>query len=492
MNEWQAITPSSAALFGQQVVGAGLDDPQAFHRGLQKALSSGSVIDTSLTDGPATPITALRLEDLSGILTLLTHSMKHIVFWKWLKKGGAFNITYQWNQINEYGNEEASPFYLEGGKPIPQDDVYERKLRDIKFLGVEREITLAALLQRTGGGVPDLKSMTTKTGTLHLLQKLEKNLFYGREELDTTNLAFDGLEQQILDNSPAENIRDLEGDILTPGELDEGSQTLIDNYVEDFEQVGFFCSTDTVNNFSKPYRNETRERIMLNAQKNGIVVAGNAVQGYTSQFGFVPFSPSVFMGRFREKVRLSHYLTATGGANAPNPIPAASILVTPAPNTLSKLPADEYWYSIVSKNRFGTSTPITTASGTTIGAGAQLTIDWSAPAATPPGGDPVSYYLFRHNSDPSGDEGNVKLVRELTASSLQYVDINQWVPGTGVAFMLDGAMQSLCAVQLSPLMRFPLSIVTTAYRYLLLLFVDLAVRNPNKMVMYKNVGETTP
>jgi hypothetical protein len=147
----------------------------------------------------------------------------------------------------------------------------------------------------------------------------------------------------------------------------------------------------------------------------------------------------------------------------------------------------------VSKNRFGTSTPITTASGTTIGAGAQLTVDWSAPSSTPAGGDPVSYYLFRHNSDPSGDEANVKLVRELTANTpLQYVDINQWMPGTGVAFMLDGAMQSLCAVQLSPLMRFPLSIVTTAYRYLLLLFVDLAVRNARKMVMYKNVGETVP
>jgi hypothetical protein len=230
---------------------------------------------------------------------------------------------------------------------------------------------------------------------------------------------------------------------------------------------------------------------MMNAQKDGVILAGNVVDGYKSQFGFIPFTPNVFMGKYRERMKLSDFLTARGGANAPNAIPAGSIIVDLATNAASQLDAGTYYYSITAKNRFGTSTPVHIASGITIGAGVQMTVKWTAPVAVPAGGAPTSYLIWRSDVDPTvtGNQPNVHLMREVTSSgTLQYVDVNQWVPGTGVTFLLDGEMESLCAVQLSPLMRFPLAVVTTAYRYLLLLFIDLAVRNARKQIMYKNVG----
>lgn len=489
-DQWQTISPLSAQMFSESVIGGGFDDPAAFHRGLQKALSSSATIDTNLTDSAGTAITALRLEDLSGILTILTHKAEHLNFWRWLKKGGAFNVTYQWNRIDSYGEDEASPFYLEGGKPIPADDIYVRKTRDIKYLGVEREITLAAMLQRTGGGVPDIKTQTTKTGTLLLLQKLEKALFYSRAELDTSGYAFDGLEQQMIDECPSENVIDCLGKTLRPSLLDDGTKILSDNY-STMSDINCFMSNDTVTNFAKPYHGSSYERILMNATKDGVILAGNVIDGYKSQFGFVPFSPNVFMGKYRERMKLSDFITARGGTNAPNAIPAGSILVDLLVNANSKLAAGTYYYTITAKNRYGTSTPVHIASGIAIGAGVQMTVKWTAPVATPAGGAPTSYLIWRHDEDPSvtANQPDVKLMREVTASgTLEYVDVNQWRPGTGVTFLLDGEMESLCAVQLSPLMRFPLAVVTTAYRYLLLLFVDLAVRNARKQVMFKNVG----
>lgn len=491
---WAPLSPDSGDIAGSLM--GNFVDGSSFHRNLQKALSSGSTIDTTLVGSQATEASALRLEDLSGVLTTQVRRMEQIVLYKWLKRGAVFNTAYQWDTLSSFGNKEVSPFFLEGGRPIAADDVYTRYLRNVKRLGVELSITLDLLLQRTGGGVPDIKSRTTKNGVIKLLTQTEIALFYGREELDTTGLAFDGIEQQLLDGAPAENIIDLRGYALTPGKLDDAIQIMADNNSQRVD-IGLFLSNDGLTNLTKPYRQvgaNSIERVIISEKDGAWMQSGSKIKGFATNFGDIPYYPDVFLGERREKMKLSDYITAIGGTNAPNAIPSGSILVDLAVDATSQLAADTYWWTISACNRYGVSTPISTASGIAVPAGAKATIKWTAPTVVPAGGAPVKYFLWRHTADPTvtANQASVKLIRELTATgTLEYEDLDQWMPGTGVAFMLDGEMENLCRVELSPLMRMPQAQIGTSFRSLLLKFDDVAVRDPKKQILFKNVGKLT-
>lgn len=483
--EWSPI--SDRGIASVMSLGGGWNSSMSdFHAGLAKALATGSTIGTE-TDSTATQITALRLEDLNNVLTTLTYALKHLVFWRWLRKGAAFNVLYQWNSLDALGNEYVSPFYIEGGKPAEMDETFTRHTRNIRFMGIEKEITLVSELQRLGGGVTNIRTQSVKDGTTQLLKKLEVALFYAREELDTSGLAFNGLEYQMVNGANADHIIDMEGYALTPGDLDDGTKIMLDNY-SDLNRVGFFLSTDAVVNFSKPYRatgTSSRERIIVNEKSGRVIVAGEAVEGYNSQFTYIPFQPSVFLGKYREQENVGNFATATTTLGSA----ASAITVTVEADTTSKMASGTYYYSVVAKFRDGTSVPVHTASGTAVSTNEKATVAWAAPVS----GTPTSYMLFRSTVDPSvtANATEVKFMREVAPTPRSFVDTNAYRPGTGVAFLLDGEFENLCAVQLAPFMNFPLATVTTAIRYLLLLFVDIALRAPNKSVMFKNIGTTT-
>jgi len=472
----------------------GFGSASEFHKGLAKALSSGTSIDSTLTS--ATSIVALRLEDLNNVLTTLTYSQKQLVLWPWIKKGSAFNVLYQYNTKDTVGLRRASPFYIEGGRPLEQDEEFTRHTRQIKYLGVEKQITLPAQIQRLGGGVNNINTEAVENGTTLLLRQLEDMLWFSREALDDTNLSFDGIEQQLLDNSPSTNIIDLEGAYITTQNIDDG-MSLLNKYYSNLNpnDLGLFMSTDAIKNFAKAYRTTTPsnsiERLVLDNKDRSVVVSGGRFRGFDSQFGYVPFYPSVILNENREDEKISNFTSATStpGGTAPN-VPAGTISVTPVTDTTTKMSAGTYFYSLVTKSREGTSVPLHTATGTACLATQRLDVTWNAPSS----GSVNGYYLFRHTADPSvaANQDDVKLVRLVDPTPRSYSDANQWRPGTGVVFLLDGEWANMGCVQLAPFMRYDLARLSTADRFLLLLFVDVVVKNANRQVMFKNVGSTAP
>lgn len=490
MTNWQ-ISPESAQSLGMRIGNDGFADQMTFHRNLMKALSSGSSPDTSLLDGPAQAISALRLEDLSGLLTQTLYDEEDFTFQRWVKVGSAFNVTYEWNNQTSYGGKRASIFYNEGGKPIAMDDVFERKTREIKFSGIEREVTFGALFQRTGGGVPDIGTHTTQTGTLRLTEGLETNYLLGRAELDTTGFAFDGAEQQIIDNAPAENVIDMRGYALTPGHIDDAVEIARRNFAK-LRDMAMFLSSKAITNLSKPFRtNDYERRIVTDATGAGIL-AGGTFNRYQTQFGPLPIMSNVFIDRARGAVNLYDFEAADGGTNAPNVIPS-TITLSVVSDSTSQQANGTYYYSIVSKNRYGTSVAVHAASGVTCTTGQRIDVAWGAPVAVPAGGVPTSYLIFRGTVDPTvaGNRPNIKLMREVAASPRTYADRNQWMPGTDSCFIFDGAIENLCQVDLTPFLRVSLATVTTSWRFMLLKATDIAVRNAKKQILFKNVGALT-
>ena len=82
--------------------------------------------------------------------------------------------------------------------PQASDAAYERKAAQVKFCGIQKEITHPMMLVKPAHG--SVLALETQNGAMKLLEQVERKLFTGRS--DVIPEEWDGIFKQITGMTP--------------------------------------------------------------------------------------------------------------------------------------------------------------------------------------------------------------------------------------------------------------------------------------------------
>ncbi len=347
---------------------------------LKKALVAGQDINpVAAAPGVGFP---LRVESLERTLKNTTFRMEHVRFWREVPKLPAFNTVEEFNQVQDYGALDQGAFIDEGALPEETDATYERQFTIIKFLGTTRRVTHVMSLVKPAHG--NVIAQETVAGTMYLLRRIEKNLFFARSDLDPVQ--WDGFERLIEDGAAAENIIDLRGQPLSEDVLIDAALT-----IQDAPNFGtpthLYINPKVKADLAKTFFPKARYDLF---QKTDQGLVGLDIKGFTSPAGDIMFEPDVFIDDGGGLPA-----AATGDAARRPAAPGITTAATTPVNAASLFGADDagaYFYEIVAVNKFGQSAPVE-VDAAAITAAAGDDVRWGV---TPGGGIAVTYYkVFR-------------------------------------------------------------------------------------------------
>lgn len=443
---------------------------------LNKALSVGAEINKPAV--AAGEGFAYRVESLERTLKVTTYRNEHIRFWRSIPKIPAKNTVEEHNELSSYADNEDTGWIEEIDTPEDDSSTYERKYAVVKFLGTTRSVSHVSTV--IDSAIGNVISAETANGTLKLLKLLERALFYGDSSL--SSLQFDGFEKLMNDLAPATNIIDMRGLPLSEDVLNDSALTIFDapNYGT---PTHLYLNPKVKADLCKTFFPKERYDLF---QKTSKGMVGLDIRGFTSGAGDVLFEPDVF-------------INDGGGPNAAAIGDAAKRPGTPTVSTGNTTPVDgasqfgaddggDYFYVIVAANRYGKSAPVLLVAGptaVTVASGDKVT--WGM---TPAGVAPDWYEVYRSKKDgASGSERLILRIPNAAGAGEQILDdYNANLPATTSAFLFQLNTQSLSFKQLAPMVKIPLATVSTAIRWMQLLYGVPVLYAPGKNVLIKNIG----
>lgn len=453
---------------------------------LSKALEAGYQIGANRTGG-----SALRVESLENSLKVLTFNSAHVKLWKKINKSPAFSTVEEYNQLTDYGGN-ASPFVQEGELPQASDSSYVRRTQLIKFLGTVREVTHQATLVHPAHG--DLVSLENQNGILYLMQQIERALFEGDSSLaaDGESEQFDGLDALI----DASMVLDLENNPLQETDLEECSNTILENY-------GFatdaFMGLRALSDLQKTLY--PRQRIQMPYPQNGKI--GLTISSALTSGGDLQFNPDIFIRKTPSP------RAAATSANAPATPASIAAAVNAGVTTGDWEKSHDAGntsvaYLVTAANRFGESAPVAFAGAVTTisqaqkeaGNAIQLTI--TNPAVI--GAFAPEYFnIYRSRGVASttvpGSIASYALVMKVPATSQAASgatvvnDVNLTLPFTTTAYVGEMSESVLSFRQLMPMMKMDLAVLGPAYRWMIMLYGTPILFAPKKWMRIINIGE---
>lgn len=481
---------------GQALAGAA-NTSEAQLDELSKALSAQHITGRDTTDSTTASGSPLKVESLDSTLKLLTFKESEIVIWKKIPKLQAFNTVEEFNQLDSYGVDRGG-FILEGELPVEEDSTYIRRAELVKFLGVTKSVTHPITLVNTMIG--DAIAREAKNGAMWILRKLDRSLTAANADIIPEE--FSGLYAQhkkaylqtgtLNQYFGSEVIVDLRGDVLKEKYIERAAEGIIENhgYATDLFAAPKVLS-DFVQNF---YGNKF---INPNTQQTAAGIMGQRVQEFDSQFGRIALNHDIFMNRLPTKAN-------TAGATSTN-APAVPVIAgaggTPvavdAESKWAAGDAGDYFYGITALNRFGESTMLTVpAAIATIVAGGSIDLTFTDGGGANPA---TGYRIYRSNEGAASVAVAVfsplfeisvaqKAAGYDGAAAAGVRDRNRILPNTFEAFMIQNNEEVHAFRQLAPLMKMDLALISTAYRFMVLLYGTPLLFAPKKMVRFINVG----
>jgi len=433
---------------------------------LNKALSAGasSPVFGDQTAGAARP---LMPESLDNTLYSLTYDQEECPFWKMVSKQPAYNTVEEYNRLHKVGQGEAA-FIGEGDLPEEEDSTYSREVTLIKFMGVTRRVTHVASLVKTAG-VANAIAAETRDGTIWLMRQLEEALFFGDSNL--IPVQFDGLRRLMIDGGTP--TYDLRGGVLTEEILNgmTGVVRQAPNYGKIdtlFMSVG--VKSDLVNQIKARARAQFGDQIDM----------GATIDEMSTQNGKIRFKDNVFI----LEGQAPHASGLGKVAKRPLPPIVTGAITSPADATgqFAAGDAGNYYYKIVAQNRFGRSTPVTTAL-VAIAAGDRVDIP-----VQDGGQDATCYILYRSakNGAATTCKEMIRIKRTALTQTLQ--DFNADLPGCSEVYGLSSQPACLGWLQLAPFTKIPLSTIDLSIRWMQVLYGALQLRKPRHFFRLKNVG----
>lgn len=451
-------------------------------------------------------------QSLEPVLVSTTFKERHLVMWKDMPKEKARSTIEEFTTLTDVGERghEGTGFFVQGGKPDSSDLTAARKFAPVKFMGTERGFTHPMTQVRSLGGpeglpANDPEAKEVFAGTRWLLRQLERVIPFGDANIIPTGIT--GLQRQILgtDASPyanivagKRNIIDLRGASVTMANLNEAAQVIEDNF-GDATAARLYMSNSTLTDISNYLLASGNLFVNPLQGMNQANVAGKVVTGFRSQFGEFPFRNCRF---------LDVEADTPPAARTAEKAPAAPTLDTtyhsvgyfvddPGEGELSKFvsaDAGNFYYKITAINHWGESAPLTVGP-IVVAAGKVVRIalnqsggKWTS---TNDSGGCMGYRVYRTAVGAAAT--TCKYIDQVAADDCAgdlVVDCNYFMPGTSRAFLSDMTPEDSIGMRiLTPLLKFPLAIVDTRIRFLLLLYLSHVILYSNmKHVEFINIG----
>lgn len=435
---------------------------------LQKALSAG--YQSPRHDGGS----ALRVESLEATLRILTFSQGHVKLWKDIPKLPAFSTSEEYTVQTTYGGENG-PFTREGELPQVQDATYERRVELVKFLGTQREVTHPATLVRNAYG--NIIARETQNGAVWLMERLERNLFRGQAAVIPE--AFDGIDEQIQRDALAtqNNLLDLRGGPITEDAVEELTNIIVENYGI---PSAMYLAPRAHSDLSKQFYSRQRGSF---GEREGRI--GYAAKVMETNAGDIALRGDIFLrsGKNNSVKTAPNAATSVRSPTAPT---VAGVAAANPSSLFIAADAGTYQYKVSAINRFGESAAAQEGGGVAVVAGDGVTL-----TITDGGGaDPATGYRI-YRSAAGGAVGTEEHVIDVPrdGATTDSIDINQYLPGTSRAYMMQMNLQSLSFRQLAPMMKIPLATLAASIRWMQLLYGTPIVYAPRKNGIFLNVKD---
>jgi len=461
---------------------------------------------------------AMVPESLENTLISTTFKDRHLVLWKDIPKEKAYSTVEEYARLTEVGarGHEGTGFFTQGGKPEATDLTADRKFAPVKFLGTERGVTHPATLVNMIGGPEGLAKNDAEAkeifgGTRWLLRQLERIIPFGDSDVIPTGIT--GIERQILGDDSSRyahivdgsaNVIDMRGAYLRDNHLTQGAQVIEDNFGNS-DAAKLYSSNTTLTNIQDYLMDSGKVRYQVtDIQGDGRTPIGAVPSGYRTNWGFIPFRGARFLDIAADaapatgtqtKAPVAPTLDTESGTSG---VSVAALGV----GETSKFAAGDagnFYYKVTCINHYGESAPLTVGPVAAT-AGTKVVIylneltngKWSASNDE---NGVMGYRIYRSNA--GGTAASAKYIDQVAAVdcvSDTFTDFNYFLPGTHRALMSDMSPEDSISIRvLLPLLKFPLAIIDTRIRFLLLLYLShVILYSRMKHVEYINIGEYTP
>ena len=451
-------------------------DLMALNGMLQKSATAGYQ-NPSSGGGSLGP---LMPQSIQNTLDSATFTMEQVKFWQQLIKEPISQTMHEFTRVDSHG-DPLSPYIPEGGGGTVQTSRYTKSSVQVKYLADRRQVSDVGTMVGLIGPNPQALAEETERGTLSLLGKLERELFYG--DSDANALAFDGVVKQIKAGG---NTSDLRGAVPTPNDLQRVLGALF--------SAPRYGTPDTI--YVEPrvhaslieYSNQFGRHEQVR-RENGVLTYGHDQIMITGPGGAVPVKAAPFMHR-GELVPAA--ATAYGGTDKPVISGAATqTAVAGASVTSNFVAADNgtYIYSWIGVNTAtdgGNSARLDIA-GVAVVAGDGVTLEISNETGV------VYWKLYR--SPVGGTADQARFIGDFAinvlggAGTTQIIDDNDILPSASPIIFANHSRSHMKWVQLLDFLRRPVSDQgLTVKPFLLMLFGALAVKVPSKMWVVENAG----
>ena len=465
---------------------------------LRKSGTVGYQSAAGTSGGDAGNLSPLVPQSIEGSLASATYTMNELSLWSMIPKTPVSNTLHEYVVVNEHGFD-IDPFIGEGGGAesdfVTNQSQYERKSVRIKYMAERRQISDVASLVGLIGDNRQALSEETMRGTMSLMRKVERQLWYGNEDLQEKG--FDGIIKQVRDGAP-NNVLDLDGSAPTPLLLQEalgevysapnfGKPDCI--YVEPRQHAELI---------KQSVESGRHDQFMVNQGAQGLTF-GNANLSIMSPYGAVPVKAAPFL-HFASRMPSSGF-----GSLAPD-APTFSAAPAAAGNAASKFnAADEgdYIYAVIAVGDQGYSAPLiadgagANVAKVTVADGESVSFTIAASGKARGSSQAPRYYrIYRSKAD--GDLSSMRLIKEIVANSNAVnvvVDHNDGADGQkydcSPIIFAQHDPNVMEFVRLLDFIRRPLAETASVKPFLLMLFGSPIVKVPSKMFMLDNCGTSS-
>lgn len=418
---------------------------------LQKALEAGTETDVTQFVGGQ----ALSIQSLEKTLVNLTFNENHIHLYSTLKKSAnkATNIIEEYRIQDGYG--QAGGWVAQKENPEASDPSLRSEIARVKYL--RNMWRVADVLEATQMITPAIK-VAQRAAMMRSLRTLERSLFFGDSSIIENEI--DGLKYHIENNSSTDHIFDLRGTAVTPSIFKQSMELIYDNY-----GMGsiMYTSPAVQTTVDSIWGTDAGRPQVIQQQGNlNQIYGGTPFTGYRTSFGDFDFQPNIFLAKetwtVAKKPNPSNPAQKIEGATSVQaPATPTIVAAADAPTvTGSKWastgysPAGTYGYRVGAINQYGESMASVAATATVAANGAiTLTI-----TETAGGYGTLGYKIYREAVAGSGVYKYVKTIK-YTSPVQTWQDLNEDLPGTGIAFLLDmtgdGANRVLKLGELMPM-----------------------------------------
>lgn len=455
---------------------------------------------------------ALGVESIDNTLKSVTYDATNLVMWPSIAQDRAYSLVEQYIRTNAYG-DSGSPYIPESGSPVMNDSEYNRHAQKVVFFATRRGVSLASTLVKTNFG-GDIEGRETQSGTLWMLERLERELYKGNADFSNaglfdgqiaaipskmSNLNLMGIEQQIRfgDQDYTAQARSFDGygnsttvitsqagAVLSETSIEFEANVLVENFGRPAE---LHMPPKALSDFIKQFF--PKERVNTLGVADG--KAGYIVREFVTTAGGIQLRPNIFL---KPKQSKKGNPDRSGVPAAPATLTnnAAASVVTGSGNTIDTaalssdlLAGDVYVYEVTAVNEQGEGNGSLVSVSVTIGTdGDGVTFKIGDPAS---GNVPTHYAVYRTSNAGSGNKLFVGYVARSGALTL-FTDLGKKVQGSQQAFMFDLRPEQMIWKQLSPLLKINLAAISTAREFLIWLAGCCIVFAPRKQGIIDNIG----